>query len=890
MNNPTEGICPSRAIPLAGMARNFSIVAPTLFAAVLLSGEDAAGANCIDNGQLYIGISDSPHEGISCTNISNYSILLEDGASISTTKGRGISLTGGGDISIATNPRGGFSRISSNKDIGMGEVEGYHAISVVGSGPDTPGTLDISVTDVWALGEGANAIRVKRYRGDINISSAGTIRVDGSKPAFGILVDNESLRNPDSSEYWTTVRVHDINSNASEAADGTADIAALKIVTSGGVTVESNGHIHTKGNYSNGVHINQFIRMDTKDPVSIRVNDITTEGIGSHGVIVNTVNYNQNISRINVSVTGRITTGDQSSHGVAVGGLNTDVIVRIEESGSVVMQKSAPTGGPYAVIVSKDGDPPVQSATLTNLGLIDGDVLLSSCNDPVFTNHGTLRSHKEVMLVRPSGCSGDAGLLRNHGVFEFGQKDTISEVVLTGNLELYDSSILSFDVDWANNTADKLTIGGTALLRGRILINSLSLPTDNRKIAILDATSGFSGTAELTVTQSLFINYTLEFQDAQTGKDTLYLSASFDPQPDGLNRNQRNVLIEIGESISTSTSIADAYLDIVNHMEIEELRYDLDSFGNEIAGAAIQSTYHVARAVAGLMPDCKPQNSLSPLRVCSWVTGELDRRFRSRAWEQRGFSVSGYNVGTGFAVHSDESNHHAGLGLVWAQSNLTLDSFALAESQILSARAHFDGTYGRFKYSVVAIATSGSYQIARSVPDGGSITTSMGRLEGRSIGLKGTVSWSVVFGDVRVDPIAEFDFFRVKGKPYGERGAGDLSLEVHSTVTDIAAAGIGIQLQSDPVHVAGVDMVPSFRGILNRIVDGTIEVESDFRGGAGTFLSTTSLLPVTLDMEISGAFRSNSGKLLGNLGLQTAMADGGKIARWALNGNLVIRF
>ena len=893
MNILEEGNSPSRAIAPAGPARNCALVGCLLLAAALSATGTAAQDVCSGRDQLILSKSGSPHGGISCTDVSNYSIILEDGAGISTTEGRGISLTGGGNISITTRPGGGYSRIVSDKDMDLQPERKHHAISVVGSGSASPGKLKIGVTDVWALGEGANAVRVSNYRGDINITSTGTVRVDGSKPAFGILVDIESLTNPDSSGHSTTVRVHNIISNAGETESSNNDVAALKILTSGAATVVSTGHIHTFGDYSHGVHVNQHIKPNTNDPVSITVNDITTEGTGSYGVIVNTLNSNDNPSKINVLVNGRIKIKGSSSHGVAIGGLKTDVNVEIAETGAVILPRSAGSGETlqYAVIVHKDDTTqPVQSATLTNLGLIDGNVWLESENVPVFTNRGTFGTHQEIKLAKANSGPSEVGVLKNYGMMSFGSKGSVTETTMTGNLQLLGSSTLTIDVDWSNSAADKLTITGSAALNGRLLINSISLPTAYQRLAILEASDGITGTTKLTLRNSLFLTYSLEHEDAQSGTDTLFVSASFDPEPDGLNRNQRNVLTEVTNSVDFSQGIKNTFLHLINHTEIEDLRFDLDSLGNEVAGAAIQSMHHVSRMAADLFPACRKRKDAISSQYCGWVLGGIDRTKRPRIWEQRGFSESGFSFGTGIVLQSDRSNIRSGLGIVLIESRLSLDSFSRVEGSMQALAGHLAGTKGRLEYSFSATFSRGSHDIAKDVPVGGATVSSTGRMSSRSVGIQAAAKLPIWTGGMRTSPFARVNFVRVKSDPYSEYGAGDLSLDVHSTANGLATAGIGMEVHPGSVRVSGLSFSPSFKGVLNRKLKGKIDINSDFRGGAGTFLSTTNLPPTTFDLESSWKFRSLSGDMFGHLGLKVAFADGERILNSALTGSLVFRF
>ena len=893
MNILEEGNCPSRAMAPAGLARNCALVGSLLLAVALPATRMAAQDVCSGKDMLVLSKSGSPHGGISCTNVSDFSILLEDGAVISTTEGRGVSLTGGGNISITTRPDDGYSRIVSDKDMDTQPERSHHAISVAGSNSASPGNLNIEVTDVWALGEGADGIRVFNYRGDINITSTGTVRVDGTKPAFGVLVDIESLSSPNSSGYSTTVRVHNIISHAGETDISNSDVAALRILSSGGATVVSTGHIRTIGDYSHGVHVDQYIKPNTNDPISITVNDVTTEGTGSYGIIVNTVNFNSNLSKINVLVKGRVDIKGDASHGVAIGALNSDVSVEIAETGAVIVESS---GGPddplqYAVIVHKEhASQPVQSATLTNLGLIDGNVWLESHNVPVFTNRGTFRTHQEVRLPKANGGPNEHGVLRNYGTISFGSKGSTTVTTMTGNLELHGSSTLEIDIDWRESDADKLTVTGSAELNGRLLINSISLPTATQKLPILEASDGIAGTTELTVRNSLFLTYSLEHEDAQSGSDTLFVSASFDPEPDGLNRNQRNVLAELTNSVDANRSIESAYLQLINHTEIEVLRFDLDSFGNEVAGAAIQSVHQVSLTAADLFPACRQRKDAISPRNCGWVVGEVGRKKRPRVWEQRGFSETGFSLGTGITFLSDDSNIRGGLGVVLSRSRLSLDTFSRMEGSVQALAGHVAGKQGGLEYAVSATMGRGSHDVARDVPVGGSTVSSTGRMSSRSIGIQGAAKVPISAGGIRAAPIARMNFVRVKSDPYREDGAGDLSLNVHSTATDLVTAGIGMEVRPGSIHVSGFSLAPSFKGFLNRQIKGKIDVNSDFRGGTGSFLSTTRLPPTTLDLESSWTFLSRSGDMFGHLKLKVALAEGARILRSAIAGNFVFQF
>ncbi len=888
---------PSCTGPSPWPRRHRALLIVLAFVATIQAGHSAAQTLC-SGTELVIMKSGGPHAGVSCTGLSGFSIILEDGATVETTEGTGISLGGSGDISITTRPTGGYSRVVSSQDSGTGPNEKYRAISVVGNSVMQPGTLNIAVTDVWARGEGTDAIWVSGYRGEVVISSTGSIRVDGTAPAFGIEIDNT---NANSAAHTTTIKVNDIVSHASADPNATNDVAALRIRSFAGVSVFSRGLVHTTGSFSHGVQVIQNIDADSHKPVSITVNDVTTEGPGSYGVNAETLNFNRLASPIDVLVNGRVETYGWESHGLALAGPDARINVVVARSGSIIANE--PTGPwdsyfldeppKYAVVALKRSGPRrVESATLTNRGQIRGDVKLESCVAPQFTNLGTFVPRRNIILDKvdcsPVKSGRTAGILENSGTIKLGAPGETSGILMTGDLELSASSNLMIDVDWGAETADLLTITGSAKLGGQLLVNSMSLPTEDKEVAILDASEDVDGIPGVTIRRSLFLDYFLRSEAVGT-RERVFLSARVNQNPGKLNQNQRNVFAEIRNSRDNNASINDALVGLINLTDIESLRHDLDSFGNEIAGASIQSAFHASGLLAGAMPHCIPRTGPT-LRKCSWISAGSRRFERDRSWPQRDYRNTGHDFGSGFVLQSNESDLRLGFGLGQRRSHLTLAGFAQAEGTSLIAGASLAGNLGRFRYSLSTTLGSTEYSISRRLPSVEQVTWSKGMFKSSTIGLHGIAAWDSRLGNYQVSPFARLDSVRIKSRPYVETGAGDLSLEVMGTDTDLTVVGFGMELNAGPFNYSGLALTPTFSAALNRTIDGSIVVHSDFRGGIGTYQSTTSLLPTSIDLEVAGKIRSRTGKQVGKLSLETAWTNGSGIYRTALAGNIVFRF
>ena len=146
-----------------------------------LADAEAQEADCPApdaNGEIVISTGASPHGPIDCSNVSDLALILEDGTAIESTTGNGLHLgvSTGGQISIETRPSGGSARIVSRFDETTTDFD-KAALSVIGGSSSTAGNLRIDVDDIWALGEGTDAVRIKSYLGNVNMKSKGSFRI-----------------------------------------------------------------------------------------------------------------------------------------------------------------------------------------------------------------------------------------------------------------------------------------------------------------------------------------------------------------------------------------------------------------------------------------------------------------------------------------------------------------------------------------------------------------------------------------------------------------------------------------------------------------------------------------------------------------------------------------
>ncbi len=845
---------------------------------------------------LSVAGQDTPHGKISCLEVSDFSIVLNDGAIVDSSDGSGIVLTGNGDLSITTNPENGYSRVVARSDETKTNLA-LAAIKFRGYFPgDKPGLLNIAVNDVWALGKGVDGISVDSHAGELRLSAAGLIQVAESAPAFGVFVDNK-----DPAAYPTSVHVNNVTSRANASALN-LPVAALEIKASGKIDVSSAGLVHTKGNSNHGVRVRQDVNANTEGSITIMVNDVITEGHGSYGINAEALNSHVKGTTLEIDINGRVETSGWGAHALALSGANATINVRVASSGSITVNE--PEGSwsdwfereplkSYAVIALKSGSTPVQSINLTNHGRISGDLWLESCIAPLFTNRGRFAPGQEIKLAKAACNSGSdsrtTGLLDNYGAISPGGENNIAETTMTGDLLQRDSAQLVYDVDWASVAGDLLSITGSASLNGSLAVNDLTLPSGFKEVAILNATAGITGLADLGVSDTLFLDYGIR-QAQRDGLDTLFLSSELNLNIEGLNPNQRNVLAELANSSTNNDALNAVYSDLLYLNDIEELRGNLDGYGNEIAGAVMQSTYNATGRFPDALAHCDRPDAIQMEFGCGWVTGETVRATRERTWPQRGFSEDINGFATGLSFSPDASGLHASIGLSLDRTEVELDTFAEASGDNLFGEAVLGVITGSIEYAVAVSAGSGKFDIHRTLPSDDVPLASKGKLANRFTTVKGSASWTGKFSGMSIRPGLVLGIVRISSRPYEESGAGDLSLNVHSAKASLAAASIGIEVEPEPKEISGYSVAPAFSVAYTEMSKNQIEVVSEFHGGTGSFLSTTSLLPKTIELELGANIASRAGRLAGSFGLQLAVTGDGKTYRKGLQGGLTYRF
>ena len=464
--------------------------------------------------------------------------------------------------------------------------------------------------------------------------------------------------------------------------------AGIFVDSPGTVSVNSTGNISTTGDdvHAIAVKLAPDKSSDTGS-VNITANDISTVGNRAYAIWVHRQYDSGKDSRfpINLTLNGDVRTGGWESHGIAIQGNKAEIDVTIKRGGSIFVGPAKAgweSDSEYSDSESErlwprqftsknmDGDLGIASASIKNYGTVSGEIYAEGCIAPEFANFGTFNSGPRVNLrlyadadrtARGCGNIGSnpvltAGTLTNSGTLSPGGLGFIGSTAITADLVQTDSGILELDVDWSKETADFITVNGKAALAGSLRINHLALFSDEQlaeldegektEIKVMTATGDITGLPAVAFSESLLLKQGVRKDAANRN---LYVWATPVKRVFGLNQNQRNILAEVTAAKSSNQTIFAAYASLLEKTDLNDLQFELDGLGNEIAGASIQadirSLFEFSRNSQSCLEDLETASSMS---VCTEVTGAAADHTRLRSFEETG------------TQHTGQQNHDPG--------------------------------------------------------------------------------------------------------------------------------------------------------------------------------------------------------------------------------------
>ncbi len=747
----------------------------------------------------------------------------------------------------------------------------------------------------------SGGIRLKDYEPDINIRFKTPISVS-CENSDGIHISYSNTATARKNRQ-TKIDVRDVTLNSTTEFE----LGAINVSVPGNLIIKSDGKISTTGDYMHGVLAKLYGGPNDKSEnngMQIEVNDLTTDGDNAYGIL--THSHDAQNRKHSVIINGIVSTDGNGSHGVASSGRFANVRVKVNKAGSITIVDPGPSESKAIYILNSQTDM-IAKAQIRNAGKIDGRIYAEACSEgPMLVNRGSVYSmnsessesnDKAIELIKstssaagPCNTTAGKGTFSNKdgGIFSPGGPNKIAEATVRGNFEQQDDATIQVDVDWRKATADRIVIEGSTELAGQIDILEMSSPLlgkSGSKVEVIHGKTGLSIKNPLEilgVTDRILINYRTQKRTVEDKpEEFLDIIASYDLQHPDLNQNQINVLTELHRS-RNDKHFEDVIVELGRETEIESLRYDLDSFGNEIAGTVLQTSALANLDFASSLQDCGrvPGSSFigdanESSGKCIWVAPELQRHIRRRTFPQRGYSDNSVSFATGATLFPEDLGVRFDLAVGFDDDRTAMQDFAFADGHRWHLASGVGAEIGAIDLSLVASASKSNHKIRRRLPDLAGNTQATGTQKTRTVGALATISGDIELGGWSVSPSLEAGVLRINGSAYSESGDPKLSLDVDAVEKTVSFLRPALAVKIAKTTLADLNVAPQLGFSVTHSNNRYFTINNRFKGGLGSFGSTTSLLGSEFGVSVGANIHSESQKFFGHAGLSISFAHAG---------------
>ncbi|MCY3675032.1 MAG: autotransporter outer membrane beta-barrel domain-containing protein [Paracoccaceae bacterium] len=838
-------------------------ILPLLIVHFIVPANYSAAQIICDSDPKVIDTSTDTSKGIECSNNDDAEIILEKGVKIEPSSNPGISISNSEDFTVRAN---GDTLIKTTANSQHGVV-----------GNEING-LVLELDDIELTGERVHGIWIES-----DPANPGSL--------ITIEVDNITLSGRDSSNI--------------------TPFAGIRARAPGQVDITSTGKITTLGQNVDGILVENPIGSNGGS-IDISVNDIETQGIDSDGIRVTSIGNDTPFfeREIGITVNGTVKTSGQFAQGVIVEFADSNINVDINPGGKVIAENIDTNTFALALIGTQIGSDLYynKTALVENKGIVSGNILTEGCAR--FNNHGTTIS-QDLMEISSTNCDTigmDSGFF-NFGTVDVGGKNEFQTTEFTGSYIQTSSGKLQIDVDWSNDKTDRLSIVGNASLDGNLVVNSLAFPDftefviekgvdfagkEIKSITFLDTSDGIIGNFQNPPIISLLLSNRITKSEDNT---ELKLSLIFGEGLGLLNRNQTNVFWGLFDSSPRSNGINEVFLDLFEEVELSSLQKTLDSFGNEIAGAAVRSEFRNMESLALPNDYCenKPTGQAGELnrhtpKECKFFTAKILRGAHSGNFEQREHDA---DLLEGiFRVPLFENKADGQIQLLGQINKTRIKLSDLAKSDghfgTLGLGYYQEGDYGEL--SLLAHLGMGSHEISRNFTVIDESLTSIGTLDTRSAGISAEISNSFKIWNGSLNWYARVGYSGVKSKSYTEFGGEDFSLVVDKTSTKSLVINPRFEYVGQNRNFQTLVIQPVVGGGILHRTKPAIEFHSKFVAGGNEILSTT-VLPKTEFNYFLGTKLSRPDKnLKGEIGYSRYYSNNESLSGNSLSAKLIMHF
>ena len=745
---------------------------------------------------------------------------------------------------------------------------------------DLSGDLDIILDQITTDGKEADGIRITSSTGDIDVRVHDSIKVFGQN-ANGVLIEDLRPQNERTqtavAEQKTTVAVHDVLVSFTDRGDAVRKSAGINVKVIGALKVDATGTIVTHGPTVDGIYIDRYDTDSTEGgQVDVSVNAIHTLGDDAYGIHVS--NLTSENFRSQISVGGLISTQGEESHAIVVNGDDIDTHITIGRSGILEVHGA----GAFAINVYEEAGGSssldvLHGAHVSNRGIIKGNIAVETCLAPHIDNEGRIESAETINLIKRPARSADNAVvcadrtlpsenataipeMRNAGVLSpGGARNIAAGLNIDASYVQTPAGELEIDADWKNDSVDNVQVTRTAQLDGILTVGLLSVPLETSNLDFFTAMEGLDGVPQMKARDSYLVDFGIGRATSNSGSETLSLSAKINLDRDGLNRNQKSVLRAIDASYKQSEQIEQTFASLLSIIDVSKLRWDLDSLGNELAGAAVRESALSALQVAERIPACRSAHSSEPF--CLSIDARGHDRNVAGTWSQRGHDRSGHELAIGTRLPAESLPVSFEFGAGRNAAGITSQPAASASSRETWLAAQAELQWGNFSLRGAASLSYFNHQMRRKI---GHLHLS-GELPIRGQSLQAAIAYRNRFGRFDLEPSITVSGTILKSSGYQESGAGDLSLSVAPGKHRVVRVTPSLSARTEIGQYSGFDVSAKMGLSWSRLSGRTIDIDSGLAGGTGRFISRTVLPKAETDISAMVEFIGRNG--VGRIGV-----------------------
>jgi hypothetical protein len=589
-------------------------------------------------------------------------------------------------------------------------------------------------------------------------------------------------------------------------ADGARAIVAQSEGGTGGsggaVIVQETGMAVVEGSSANAITAQSTGGDGTGAAIGITVNGaVSVAGAGTTGIYAQSLGGVGSGGAVTIGVTGVVMATASGATGISAQSQGTagngNIAITIADGG---VEGGSGAGVGIALSGGAGNLVAIDDSLVETASLLAGTAITAGGGNTVVDNNakslvigsinlgaGTNAFNNAETATFISGATvylgtGAGDTLTNAGVLSPGGYGNVFTTNLTGNLVQTGTGIYPVDVDFATNTADRITASGTATLAGTVpldLMNPLKLEPGNHTAIIISAAEGVqSSSLVLSYQPSAVVTYQLEYPNPQD----VVLDYDITFAPSGLTRNEAAIGNYINgiQLAGGAPQLDPLILHLYNLPNVGDLAAALDRLNPAPYLEPVTSMVLSTQRLNDDMQSCHvTTGEYRFVREgdCGWLRTDAVILHRTADSSFDAYQENTYDAAGGLE-HEIAEHWHLGGALAYDHSGFDTTGLASGQGGRVLGGAVIKGQWGGTTVSASVEGGYGSYDMQRSVdvltPD----TTAKGNFGLGSVAghLRGAQSFE--FNDWYVKPMVDVGVVNIMMGSVNEFGAGPLDANI----------------------------------------------------------------------------------------------------------------